>query len=254
MRKFAIAILAGLALSSAAPGLAKGKDADVAAAVASPDRPDGARMMDEGRKPAQVLAFLGLKLGASAADLISGTGYWAEIMAKAVGPKGHVVAYEPEQFYNDPKSMAAWDELLAREPNVSVTRYPFEAFTAPAGSLDFAIINLSYHDLYWESEKFKIPRTDPAAYVKALYAAMKPGGVVGVIDHVGMPGDTRETVDKLHRIDPEVVKADWIAAGFKLEGSSDMLANPEDDHSKLVFDPAIRGKTDRFLFKFRKPK
>jgi predicted methyltransferase len=83
---------------------------------------------------------------------------------------------------------------------------------------------------------------------------MKPGAVVGVIDHIANPGDTRQTVEKLHRIDPEVVRADFQRAGFKLEAESDMLRNPEDDHNLLVFDPKIRGKTDRFVFKFRKPK
>lgn len=83
---------------------------------------------------------------------------------------------------------------------------------------------------------------------------MKPGGIVGIIDHVGLPGDTRDIVNKLHRIDPAVVRADFEKAGFVLEGSSDLLRNADDDHSKLVFDPTLRGKSDRFVFKFRKPK
>jgi predicted methyltransferase len=83
---------------------------------------------------------------------------------------------------------------------------------------------------------------------------MKPDGIVGIIDHAGLPGNTREIVNKLHRIDPAVVKADFEKAGFVLEATSDLLRNPDDDHSKLVFDPSIRGKTDRFVLKFRKPK
>ena len=83
---------------------------------------------------------------------------------------------------------------------------------------------------------------------------MKPGGIVGIVDHVGPPGDTREVVEKLHRIDPAVVKADFTAAGFTLEAESPLLANPADDHGKLVFDPSVRGKTDRFVYRFRKPK
>lgn len=113
---------------------------------------------------------------------------------------------------------------------------------------------MNYHDLYWESEQYKIPHTDPKAFLKALYAAVKPGGVVGVIDHVGPGGDTRAVVEKLHRIDPATVAADFTAAGFKLEAKSALLANPADDHGKMVFDPAIRGKTDRFLYRFRKVK
>ena len=95
---------------------------------------------------------------------------------------------------------------------------------------------------------------EPDAWLKTVYAAMKPGGIVGVIDHVAKPGgDTRETVEKLHRIDPAVVKADFERAGFVLDGSSDMLRNPADDHRCCVFDPKIRGKTDRFVYRFRKP-
>ena len=95
---------------------------------------------------------------------------------------------------------------------------------------------------------------DPDAFLKTVYDSMKPGGIVGVIDHVGNPGDTRETVEKYHRIDPAVVKADFERAGFKLDGESDLLRNPADNHSLLVFNPEIRGKTDRFVYKFRKPK
>ena len=116
------------------------------------------------------------------------------------------------------------------------------------------LINLDYHDVYWESAKNGITRMDPDQWLKSVFAAMKPGAVVGIIDHVGNPGDTRATVEKYHRIDPAVVKADFKRAGFKLEAESDMLRNPADDHSLNVFDPKIRGKTDRFVLKFRKPK
>ncbi|PTQ12225.1 methyltransferase [Sphingomonas oleivorans] len=225
----------------------------LADAVAMPGRPAEAVALDVSRKPAEVLAFLGFRQGMSAADIMTGSGYWAEIMANAVGPKGAVTAFEPQQFYASPEEQKIWAELRARQPDIRFVRYPFEAFAAAPRSFDFAMISLSYHDLYWESAKYKIPRTDPAAFLRALYAAMKPSGVVGVIDHVGLPGDTRAIVDTLHRIDPETVKADFKAAGFLLEAQSPLLANPADDHGKLVFDPAIRGKTDRFLYRFRKP-
>ncbi|MBZ9647385.1 methyltransferase domain-containing protein [Sphingobium sp. 3R8] len=225
---------------------------DYAAAIADAKRPAEARALDESRKPAETLAFLGLKRGMKAADIMTGSGYWAEIMADAVGPTGKVTAFEPNQFYTQPEEQKKWQALVARRPDVQWVRYPFEAFSAPADSFDFTIINLSYHDLYWQSEKYGIPRTDPAAFVKRLYAATKPGGIVGIVDHVGAAGDTRAIVDKVHRIDPAVVKADFIAAGFTLEADSPLLANAADDHAKLVFDPAVRGKTDRFLFRFRK--
>ncbi|ANY19745.1 hypothetical protein A6F68_01228 [Tsuneonella dongtanensis] len=224
------------------------------AAVAAPGRPAEARALDESRKPAETLAFLGLKPGMVAADLIPGEGYWTEIMAHAVAPGGSVVGLQPAQFYNGTKDAEAWTALEARAPGVSMERYPFDKFAYAPNSLDFAINNLNYHDLYWVSEQYKIPYTDPDAYLRALYAAMKPGGIVGVIDHVGSGSDTRALVDKLHRIDPAVVRADFARAGFKLAAQSDLLANPADDHTKNVFDPAIRGKTDRFLYKFVKPR
>jgi predicted methyltransferase len=125
---------------------------------------------------------------------------------------------------------------------------------APA-SFDFALLHLIYHDLYWESAQYHYPHCDPDEVLKRLYAAMKPGAIVGVVDHVADPnGDTRATVDKLHRIDPAVVKADFKRAGFELVKESPLLMTGQDDHSKLVFDAAVRGKTDRFIFKFRKPK
>jgi len=252
MRSTLALFCASLAL--AAPLAAMARAPDYAAAIADPKRPADARALDEGRKPAETLAFLGLKPGMKAADIVTGSGYWAEIMADVVGPKGKVTGFEPSQFTAKPESQQKWQALQARRPEVKWVSYPFEGFRAPANSFDFAILNLNYHDLYWQSEKMGLPFTDPAAFVKALYGATKPGGIVGVIDHAGPSGDTRAIVDKLHRIDPAVVKADFAKAGFVLDGESPLLANPQDDHSRNVFDPAIRGRTDRFLFRFRKPK
>lgn len=248
-----VLMLAGM-LALAVPALAKDAAAGLATAVAAPGRPEAMVKLDEGRKPAAVLAFAGLKPGMKAADIMAGSGYYTEIMARAVGAKGHVDAYDPVQFAEGPKQVAAWNELKGRNANVSFATYPFESFAAPAGSYDFAMLHLVYHDIYWESAQYKVPRIEPASFLKTLYAAMKPGGVVAVIDHVAPPGDTRAVVDKTHRIDPAVVKADFKAAGFVLTGESDMLRNPGDDHGKLVFDPSVRGKTDRFVLRFVKPK
>lgn len=237
-----------------ATAIEAGTPAYLGNAVAAPGRPADAVKLDTDRRPAEVLAFLELKPGMAAADIMTGSGYWAEIMANSVGPKGKVTAFEPSQFYNDPGTQKLWKALLERRPDIELIRYPFEAFSAGGRRFDFVIINLNYHDLYWESAKYGIPRSDPRAFLKELFAAVKPGGVVGIIDHAGPAGDTRAIVEKLHRIDPATVKADFAAAGFTLEAQSPLLANPADDHSKLVFDPAVRGKTDRFLFRFRKPR
>jgi predicted methyltransferase len=226
----------------------------IAAAMASPDRrPDNVKL-DEGRKPAQVLEFLGLKPGMSVLDLFGANGYWAELMAPAIGPKAHDTIWAPSQFMSD-KVKAYTADLTARKPNISVIASPFEAPDLPKNFADFVILNDNYHDTYWMSEKNKIPRMDPNAFLKAVYAAMKPGAVIGVIDHIANPNsDTRATVDKLHRIDPNVVKADFKRAGFVFAGSSDLLRNPSDDHNLLVFDPKIARHTDRFIFKFKKPR
>ena len=226
----------------------------IAAAVAAPGRSADNVKLDASRKPAQVLQFLGLKRGMHVLDLFGGNRYWSEIMAPAVGPKGSVLVWEPTQFYGA-STKAAFDAFRAKTPNVSIVATAFEAPVLPKNQFDFVILNENYHDTYWQSEKNKIPRMDPAAFLKEVYQSMKPGAVIGVIDHVANANsDTRATVEKYHRIDPDVVKADFRRAGFVLAGSSDILRNPADTHDMPVFDPTIRGKTDRFIFKFKKPR
>lgn len=255
MRASKFAALA-LALVSA-PLLAKTAlqpQANVAAAIAAPSRSADNVKLDESRKPAEILRFLGLRRGMGVIDLFGGNRYWAEIIAPAVGPKGHVLVWEPTQFY-DAGAKKAFEEFEKRNPNVSIVSTPFEAISLPKNSADSVMLNLNYHDTYWQSEKYKIPRMEPAAFLKSVYAAMRPGAVIGVIDHAASPNaDTRATVEKLHRIDPNVVRRDFERAGFVFAGSSDLLRNPADDHSLLVFDSKIRGKTDRFVFKFKKPR
>ncbi len=253
MRLTTIAALSLALTATSLPALAA-PSPNITAAVAATSRSADNVKLDESRKPAQVLEFLGLKPGMQVLDLFGANAYWAEIMAPAVGPKGHVTVWEPTQFYRD-KTKASFAEFQAKHPNVSIVSSPFEAPDLPKGYADLVMLNLNYHDTYWTSEKYGIPKMDPDAFLKAVYAAMKPGAVIGVIDHVASANnDTRATVDKLHRIDPEVIKADFKRAGFALAGSSDILRNSADDHSLLVFDPNIRGKTDRVMFKFKKPR
>ena len=252
MNRFGIKTLA-LLMMATPMAAAYAAPADVGAAVAAKDRPAEAIKLDESRRPAEVLAFLGIEKGDDALDLFTGTGYYAEIMARAVGPEGSVTAWEPANFYDD-KAKATLAALTARAPNARILATPATEPAFPADSFDFVMIHLNYHDTYWESEKYKFPRIEPAAFLGAIYAATRPGGIVGVVDHVAAPGgDTRAVVEKLHRIDPAVIRADFEKAGFVLDGESDLLRNPADDHAKLVFDPAIRGKTDRVVYRFRKP-
>ena len=245
--------MAGL-LAAAVPGAAWAEPADVSAAVAaSTARTEANVKLDEGRKPAEVLGFLGLEKGMRVLDMFGANQYWAEIVAPAVGPDGFVVVWQPNQFLND-KRRATFAEFAARQKNVLLINSPFEQPSIGTNAYDFILMNLDYHDVYWESAERKIGRMEPDAWLARLYAAAKPGAVVGIIDHAASPGgDTRAVVEKLHRIDPAVVKADFQRAGFVLEAESDLLKNPADDHSLNVFDEKIRGQTDRFVFKFRKP-
>lgn len=225
----------------------------IAAAVAGTGRTPENVKLDADRKPAEVLNFFGLKPGMAVVDIAGANRYWAEITAPVVGPYGSVVVWQPAQFLND-KRRAEFAEFAANQPNVALISSRFEEPLLGTNRYDFLLMNLDYHDVYWESGERKIGRMEPQQWLKHLYDAMKPGGVVGVIDHVAAPNsDTRATVEKLHRIDPDVVKADFRRAGFDLEEESAILRNPADDHSTNVFDPSIRGKTDRFVFRFRKP-
>jgi predicted methyltransferase len=253
--RFTSAVALSLALAAAPVVAAVQPPESIAAAAAdSAHRSADNVKLDEGRKPAQVLQFLGLKSGMKVLDLFGGNAYWAEITAPVVGPKGHVTVWEPTQFYSD-KTKQSFATFMAAHPNVSIVTSPFEAPDLPKNYADWVILNDNYHDTYWQNPKLKIPQMDPNAFVKAVYAAMKPGATIGVIDHVASPNnDTRATVEKFHRIDPNVVKADFKRAGFVFVGSSDLLRNPADAHDLLVFDPKIRGKTDRFIFKFQKPR
>jgi predicted methyltransferase len=217
-------------------------------------RSPGNVQMDQGRKPAKVLEFLGVRRGMNVLDLFGANAYWAEITAPVVGSSGHVTVWMPTQFYGD-KNKQSFGAFMATHPNVSIVTSPFETPNLPRNYADFVILNDNYHDTYWQNAKFHIPQMDPNLFLKAVYSAMKPGAVIGVIDHVANPNsDTRATVEKYHRIDPNVVKADFKRAGFVLVGSSDLLRNPADDHSTEVHDPKIKGSTDRFILKFKKPR
>lgn len=243
-----LALLAATPLSAlpAAP-------ANVASAVKAKGRPADAVKLDDSRKPAQVLRFFGLQRGQRALDLFTGNGYYAEIMARAVGPSGSVLAWEPINFFND-ETKKVWSELQARTPNARVLVSSASELALAPNSVDFVMLHLNYHDTYWENAQFNFPRMDPDAFLAKVFASVRPGGVVGVVDHVAAPGgDTRQVVEKLHRIDPAVLRADFERAGFVFDAESNLLRNPDDDHSKLVFDPAIRGKTDRIVYRFKKP-
>jgi predicted methyltransferase len=235
------------ALITVSPAAAK--PADFAAIVADPARTADNRKQDDGRQPAAMLDFAGIKRGQTIADFMAGGGYYTEMLARAVGPKGIVLAMNPSGFHDAKK----WDALMKARPNIGVlVRSVHEMRLAPR-SVDTIFTHLVFHDLWWESERFKFARVDTDAMLANWFAAVRPGGSVIIIDHIGPAGDIRANVDKLHRINPDDARAAMERAGFVLEASSEALRTPGDDLSVNVFDAKVRGKTDRFVMRFRKP-
>ncbi|MBP6013269.1 MAG: class I SAM-dependent methyltransferase [Alphaproteobacteria bacterium] len=237
-----------LALLVAAPSHAADVPAYVAAAVADKDRPKDDTDRDADRHPAEIMAMAGLKPGGRAVDVGPGrTGYYTRIMSRIVGANGKVVMFNPtwvaDKFPKATEAPAAF--VAAGYKNVEGSVQPMDAvkFDPP---VDLIFVSQLYHDQVWQ-------KIDIAKMNKAIFDALKPGGVYFIIDHVGPDVKTPEQIDKLHRIDPALVKEQILAAGFKLEAESDLLKNPADPHTANVFDPAIRGKTDQFIFKFVKP-
>jgi predicted methyltransferase len=238
----------------AADEVAEDDAAAIAAAIASPDRPKADVAQDARRKPQQVLEFAGIAPGMYVIDAFSAGGYYTELLARTVGAKGQVIAYNNPPYAKFAEKGIALRYDGNRLPNVRQVTSSIEDLKLIPASLDTAIFVMSYHDLYWRPTDGSWPATDPMLLLAKLYAALKPGGVVVVQDHVATPGgDPAKVVDSLHRIDPALVKRDFEKAGFVLDGESTLLAHPEDDHSKLVYDDAIRGRTDQFLCRFRKP-
>jgi predicted methyltransferase len=218
----------------------------VTAAVAASSRPKEDTDRDALRKPAELIAFAGIKPGDRVADILPGGGYFTRIFSGVVGPKGHVFAVLPTEFAQ--KFPKAADGLKALATgNVSAVIKPTASIAAPE-PLDVAWTSDNYHDVYGFFGK-----EQAAAFDVAVYKALKPGGVFIIVDHAAKAGASDTSTTTLHRIDPAIVKAQAAAAGFVLEAESPLLQNPADTHEAKIFDPAIRGHTDQFVFKFRKP-
>jgi len=244
-----------LALSLTTGAACAAPSAAVVAAVADKARPEADTKRDADRKPAEMLEFAGVKPGQTVVDFLPGGGYFTRIFSKAVGPKGTVYAvYPPPSAPADPAKPAPTPaaETIAADPaygNVKTVKVTFAKFAIPSQA-DVIWTSQNYHDLYLTRFNLDVP-----AVTKQIYDAVKPGGVFIVLDHRAADGaPVVETANTLHRIDPASVRKTVEAAGFKYEGESKVLANPADDHTKGVFDPALRGHTDQFIYKFRKPK
>jgi predicted methyltransferase len=209
---------------------------------------------DSWRKPAEVLEFFGVQPGMSVLDLYSGSGYFTELLAAVVGPAGRVVAHNNTPYLNGTADV--WAQRFAQPQRLTnverLTAENNELDLAP-GRFDFAFLSAAYHDVYYADEANGWAAIDGPKLLAELFAALKPGATLGLIDHAAAPGSPAETGGTLHRIDPELVKRDFAAAGFVLEAESDVLRNPADDFSKDVFDPTVQRRTDRFMLRFRRP-
>lgn len=220
----------------------------IASAIADTTRPEKERDRDASRHPADILAFTQAKPGDTVIDVIPGGGYFTRLFSNVVGADGKVVAFVPKvevDKYGMEKGAKAAAEGRA---NVSVVIEPIGG-PYSTGDADVVFTSQNYHDLHTDF----IPGATVADFNKAVFAALKPGGVFIVVDHSAKPGADIAVADTLHRIDPAIVKAEVEAAGFVFDGESPVLANPEDTREANVFDEAIRGKTDQFVYRFRKP-
>jgi len=222
-------------------------------AVADPSRPDSDTTRDGDRKPVQTLEFAGVKSADKVADYVADSGYFTRLFASTVGSTGHVYAVEPTAFFKFDHFVKAVAELqgyAVGHPNVTVTiAAALEGLKFPE-KLDLFWISRNYHDLH---DDFMGP-VDITAFNKAVYNALKPGGVYVVLDHSAAPGAPADVTETLHRIEASTVRREVEAAGFKFDSESSILANPADPRTARVFDQTIRGHTDQFILKFRKPK
>jgi len=240
-------VIGGGALAAWDAGAAAGVAPYVTAAVADSARPKADTDRDADRKPAEMLAFAGVKPGSKMAEILPGGGYFTRIFSKAVGPQGHVFAIinPPADPSKPPPIVAiAADTAYA---NVTIVSQPLTSFSVPE-PVDIVWTSQNYHDLH-----LKRYNLDISAVNKDVFNALKPGGVYVVLDHSALPGEPIDAADRYHRIDPAIVRKEVEAAGFVFVGEDDTLRNSNDPKNVPVFDPSIRGHTDQFIYKFRKP-
>jgi predicted methyltransferase len=223
--------------------------ADYAAALADTTRPEADSSRDAARFPAEVLAFAQIGRGEKVGDFIIGGGYWTRILSNVVGPEGKVYAFTPDEFirfrpaYKDEQAAAVAGRANVVALNGSVTAPPFPE------PLDTIITVQNLHDLYIGA----FPEGTGPKAIAALYAALKPGGTLLVVDHSAVPGAGLAAANAVHRMDKQAAIQALTAAGFVVEAESSIYSRPEDPRTANVFDPSIRGKTDQFALRLRKP-
>jgi predicted methyltransferase len=237
-------LLAGLGLGAAACATEPPPPSvDYAAILADPIRPDADRARDSDRRPAELVAFAGVRPGAKVAELAPGGGYFTRILSGVVGPEGRIYAMAG-------RPSPALQELAAARPNIVVT--VAEPGTIPAPEpVDMVWTTLNYHDF----KNVKVGASDGAAAINAAaFRALKPGGLYFIVDHDTAPGAGATQTSTLHRIEGALVRREVESAGFRLDAESSLLRHPGDDHTAKVQETGIRGKTDQFVLRFRKPR
>jgi predicted methyltransferase len=199
---------------------------------------------DKNRKPAELLMLSGIKPGDKVVEFASFGQYFTAMFSSIVGPKGHVYMYDLP--YTEARSGAKSRDFVTAHPNSTYELVDYNKLELPK-NVDIVFNVLYYHDL-------PLNNIDTASLNKRIFEALKPGGIFFIVDHNAAPGSGTRDTKALHRIDPEVIKKEVTAAGFELVTESKLLANPDDDHTKMVFTPGTRRHTDQSVFKFRKPK
>jgi predicted methyltransferase len=243
--------LAILALLAAAPLAAQTVSPAIKAALADPGRPAADAARDAKRHPGEFLALSGIKPGDKVGDFMMGSGYWTRILAKTVGPEGHVYAYQAAEFIGF-RAAYADEQKAATTGYANVTPLAMKlGDVAFPEKLDVIVTVQNFHDLYLP---FGGGPDFPVVVTRRLYDALKPGGIFLVADHVAANDPDNKAPTTLHRIDPVKARAEIEKAGFVFVRQSDMLRNPDDPHTANVFNAAIQGKTDQWVMVFRKPK
>jgi predicted methyltransferase len=243
-------LLASALLCLIAPAFAAAAT-PIETAIANPERTDKDRERDAREKPAEVLAFAGVKPGMTVVDMFAGGGYYTELLAGVVGSGGKVLSVNnvPYAQYSKDAVKARFTE--GRLTNVEQRLVEASYINFPPKSVDLIVICMSYHDAFWIDEKEGWPEISIDGFVDSMKRMLKPGGKLLIVDHNAPAGTGREMAGKAHRLNEDFAKKSLTSRGFVLEKSYDGLRNKDDQLDKLVFDPAVRGKTDRYVHLYK---
>lgn len=224
----------------------------IEAAIKHEGRSEADQARDLRSHPGQLLKFSGVTSGMKVADMFSAHGYYSELLSYIVGDQGKVYAHNNQpylQFIGKEKVLARYEGRL---PNVELLHTEVDSLGLPSQGLDMIFMVMTYHDLYHTSDNW--PQIDPKDFLNQILQSLKPGGHLLIVDHQAAEGRAQRDAQRLHRIEKSYALKDLAGAGFELVKESDMLHNPDDNTTISVFNPTVRGKTDRFVLLFRKPK